>query len=310
MALAMQGSGIPYIDMGAATIKLNDGGFYNLTVGATDIGQGSDTVLAQIAAEELMTTVDKIIVYSSDTDLTPFDTGAYASSTTFVSGNAVLKAAVNMKEMLLLEASRILESDLEDVSFDGYTFEANDKKITLPDLSNRITYNHDQKQLTATNSYVGHKSPPPFMAGFIEVDVDQETGEFDIVHYVSVVDCGTPINLKGAQGQVEGGIVQGLGMATFEDVKYGKKGNLISNSFLTYKIPTALDIQKLTTEFAESYEESGPFGAKSVGEIGIDTPPAALSNAIFNAVGVRITKLPITPEKIWRGMQELKEIKR
>ena len=310
MALAMQGSGIPYIDMGAATIKLNDGGFYNLTVGATDIGQGSDTVLAQIAAEELMTTVDKIIVYSSDTDLTPFDTGAYASSTTFVSGNAVLKAAVNMKEMLMQEASKILESDLEDVSFDGYTFEANEKKITLPDLSNRITYNHDQKQLTATNSYVGHKSPPPFMAGFIEVDVDQETGEFDIVHYVSVVDCGTPINLKGAQGQVEGGIVQGLGMATFEDVKYGKKGNLISNSFLTYKIPTALDIHKLTTEFAESYEESGPFGAKSVGEIGIDTPPAALSNAIFNAVGVRITKLPITPEKIWRGMQELKEKKR
>ena len=140
--------------------------------------------------------------------------------------------------------------------------------------------------------------------------MDQETGEFDIVHYVSVVDCGTPINLKGAQGQVEGGIVQGLGMATFEDVKYGKKGNLISNSFLTYKIPTALDIQKLTTEFAESYEESGPFGAKSVGEIGIDTPPAALSNAIFNAVGVRNTKLPITPEKIWRGMQELKEKKR
>jgi len=310
MAIAMQGSGIPYIDMGAATIKLNDGGFYNLTVGATDIGQGSDTVLAQIAAEELMTTVDKIIVYSSDTDLTPFDTGAYASSTTFVSGNAVLKAAVNMKEMLLLEASKILESDLQDVAFDGYTFEANEKKITLPDLSNRITYNHDQKQLTATNSYVGHKSPPPFMAGFIEVDVDQETGEFDIVHYVSVVDCGTPINLKGAQGQVEGGIVQGLGMATFEEVKYGKKGNLISNDFLSYKIPTALDIQKLTTEFAESYEESGPFGAKSVGEIGIDTPPAALSNAIYNAVGVRITKLPITPEKVWKGMQQLKENKK
>jgi len=310
MALAMQGSGIPYIDMGAATIKLNDGGFYNLTVGATDIGQGSDTVLAQIAAEELMTTVDKVIVYSSDTDLTPFDTGAYASSTTFVSGNAVLKAAVNMKEMLIAEAAKILDSDDEDVAFDGYTFEASGSKITLPDLSNRITYNHDQKQLTATNSYVGHKSPPPFMAGFIEVDVDQETGEFDIVHYVSVVDCGTPINLKGAQGQVEGAIVQGLGMATFEDVKYGKKGNLISNSFLQYKIPTALDIQKLTTEFAESYEQSGPFGAKSVGEIGIDTPPAALSNAIYNAVGVRITQLPITPEKIWKGMQQIKENKK
>jgi len=306
MALAMQGSGIPYIDMGAATIKLNDAGFYNLMVGATEIGQGSDTVLAQIAAEELLTTVDKMIVYSSDTDLTPFDTGAYASSTTYVSGNAVVKAAKIMKDMLIKEASRILNVEVKDIDFNGSSFKSGKHEISLEDLANQITYNHEQKQLTATSSYVGHKSPPPFMAGFIEVDVDTETGEFDIKDYVSVVDCGVTINPKLAQGQVEGGIVQGLGMATFEDVKYGRKGNLLSNSFLYYKIPTALDIQKLTTEFAESYEESGPFGAKSVGEIGIDTPPAALANAIYNAVGVRIQRLPITPEKILKGILENK----
>ncbi|MDO9628899.1 MAG: molybdopterin-dependent oxidoreductase, partial [Acholeplasmataceae bacterium] len=307
MALAMQGSGIPYIDMGSATIKLNDGGFYNLMVGATEIGQGSDTVLAQIAAEELQTTVDKVIIYSSDTDLTPFDTGAYASSTTYVSGNAVLKAASEMKKKLIIEAARILKVDENQINFNGSLFKAGKNQISLIDLSNQITYNHEQKQLTVTSSYVGHKSPPPFMAGFIEVDVDKETGEFDIINYVSVVDCGVTINPKLAQGQVEGAIVQGLGMATFEDVKYSKKGSLLSNSFLYYKIPTALDVKKLTTEFAESYEQSGPFGAKSVGEIGIDTPPAALANAIYNAVGVRIRKLPITPEKILKGILENKE---
>lgn len=302
MAIAMQGSGIPYIDMGAATIKLNDDGFYNLLIGATDIGQGSDTILAQIASEVLMTTVDKMIVYSSDSDLTPFDTGAYASSTTYVSGNAVLKAAKEMKKCLIEEAARALKLKETDIEFDGVLFKAKGSQISLIDLSNRLTYSEDQKQLTVTSSYFGTKSPPPFMAGFIEVDVDTKTGEFDIVNYVSIVDCGTTINPKLAQGQVEGGIVQGLGMATFEDVKYGKKGNLITNSFFNYKIPTALDVKKLTTEFADSYEKSGPFGAKSVGEIGIDTPPAALANAIYNAVGVRITKLPITPQKILAGI--------
>lgn len=312
MALAMQGSGIPYIDMGAATIKFNDDGFYNLMVGATDIGQGSDTILAQIAAEELMTTVDKVIVYSSDSDLTPFDTGAYASSTTYVSGNAVLNAAKIMKDMLLKEAAHVLSVEMKGVEFDGTTFKSKENFITLSELGNRLTYNEDQKQLTATGSYVGTKSPPPFMAGFIEIEIDKETFEYEVLDYVSVVDCGTTINPKLAQGQVEGGIVQGLGMAGYEDVKYSSKGSLISNGFLSYSIPTTKTIHKLTTEFADSYEESGPFGAKSVGEIGIDTPPAALANAVYNATGVRITSLPITAEKIYQGMLEknLKENKK
>ena len=305
MALAMQGSGIPYIDMGAATIKLNDDGFYNLTVGATDIGQGSDTILAQIAAETLDVDVERVVVYSSDTDLTPFDVGAYASSTTFVSGNAVYRAALNMKDLIVKEAANILDVEPEQIVFGGEIIHVknSDTKLSMKDLSNRITYNEDQKQLTATSSYYGTKSPPPFMAGFVEIDIDKETGEIEIVDYVSVVDCGVTINPKLAQGQVEGGIVQGLGMAHFEVVKYSEKGQLITNDLLKYKIPTSKDIPKLTTEFAKSHEASGPYGAKSVGEIGIDTPPAALANAVYNALGVRIKDLPITPEKIVMAMQ-------
>lgn len=302
MAIAMQGSGIPYIDMGAATIKLNDDGFYNLMVGATDIGQGSDTILAQIAAEALDTTIDKMIVYSSDSDLTPFDAGAYASSTTYVSGNAVLKAALEMRRMLIHEASLVLNCNIDEITFDGVLFQSPKHQITLSELSNRLYYNHDQKQLTATMSYYGHKSPPPFMAGFVLVNVDIKTGEFEIEHYASVVDCGTTINPKLAQGQVEGGLLQGIGMATTEQALYSKKGALINNSFINYKIPTHQTVKKFTTEFAESYETSGPYGAKSVGEIGIDTPPAAISNAIYNATGVRIKELPITPEKILMGL--------
>lgn len=309
MAIAMQGSGIPYIDMGAATIKLNDDGFYNLMVGATEIGQGSDTVLAQIAAEALDTTMDNVIIYSSDSDLTPFDVGAYASSTTYVSGNAVYKAARKLRTMMVEEAAKSMDASPSDIEFDGTVFKTEDDTLTLRDFSNRITYNEDQKQLTATDSYVGHKSPPPFMAGYCSVEVDKETGEFKVLNYTSIVDCGVTINPKLAQGQVEGAIVQGLGMAAYEESDRTKKGRLIQNDLMTYRIPTQKEAPDLTTEFAESHEETGPYGAKSVGEIGIDTPPAALSNAIYNATGVRITTLPITPEKILRGLQEKENAK-
>jgi CO/xanthine dehydrogenase Mo-binding subunit len=306
MALAMQGSGIPLIDMGSATIKLNDSGFYNLLVGATEIGQGSDTVLAQIAAEALMTTLDKVVIYSSDTDLTPFDVGAYASSTTYVSGNAVKQAAETLRMKMIEEAERILEAKPDEVTFDGEIFrhQKSGKSITLVDLSNQITYSHAQKQLSVTSSYVGHKSPPPFMAGFIDIEIDKQTAEVTILDYVSVVDCGTPINPKLAQGQVEGAIVQGLGMALFEDVIYSSSGRLITADMMSYRIPTRMEIQQLHTEFANSYEVSGPFGAKSVGEIGIDTPPAALANAVENALGVRIRSLPIKPETIMKALWE------
>jgi len=306
MAIAMQGSGIPLIDMGAATIKLNDDGFYNLMVGATEIGQGSDTVLTQIAAEALETTVDKVVIYSSDTDLTPFDVGAYASSTTYVSGNAVFKAAKALKAMMIDEVAILLGTQSDSIAFDGKDFQdfKSGKGLSLSDFANQLTYSHDQKQLCATASYVGHKSPPPFMAGFVDIEIDKDTCEISVLDYVSVVDCGTPINLKLAQGQVEGAIVQGLGMALYEDVRVGSNGKLLTGDMMSYLIPTRKEIRKLTTEFVFSYEESGPYGAKSVGEVGIDTPPAAIANAVYNALGVRIKSLPITPEKIFYAMKE------
>ncbi|ABR31168.1 aldehyde oxidase [Thermosipho melanesiensis] len=303
MAIAMQGSGIANIDMGAAVLKLNDDGSFNLLVGATDLGTGSDTILAQIAAEVLNTKTEDIIVYSSDTDITPFDTGAYASSTTYVSGNAVKKAAEKMRKLILKEGSKKLNLNEKNVDFDGkYIFEKDgDKKISLKKLATLLFYTENQKQLVADASYVGEESPPPYMAGFAEVEVDIETGKVMLLNYIGVVDCGVTINPNLAKVQIEGGIVQGIGMALFEDVKYSPSGRLLTNNLMYYKIPSRKDIGNIIVKFIESYEPTGPFGAKSVGEIGIDTPPAAIANAIYNAVGVRINSLPITPEKVLKN---------
>jgi CO/xanthine dehydrogenase Mo-binding subunit len=302
MAIAMQGSGIPLIDMGSATLELQDGGFFKLRMGATDLGTGSDTILAQIAAEELGVSTDDIIVYSSDTDLTPYDVGAYASSTTYVSGNAVLKAAEKMRAVMIEAVAEKLDVSADQVEFDGAEFRTLDgaKSITLKDFSFDTLYHEgaNMKTLTATASYSGEKSPPPYMAGFVEIELDKETGKIDIVKYVAIVDCGTPINPNLARIQVEGGLLQGIGMTLYEDVKYSDKGKMLTNSLLTYPIPSREDVGEIVVELVESYEPSGPFGAKSVGEIGIDTPPAAIANAIRNATGVRMRSLPYTPAKV------------
>jgi len=305
-AIAMQGSGIPAIDMAAAAIKLNDGGFFNLMIGATDIGTGSDTILAQIAAEELGVSTDKVVPYSSDTDLTPFDCGAYASSTTYVSGNAVRKAARKMRALIEEAAAEKLGLDAKAVVMDGELIRAKDCScfITLADLSTKLYYSHRQNQLLSCESFSGEVSPPPFMAGFAEVEIDTETGNIDLLDYTAVVDCGVTINPNLALIQVEGGLVQGIGMALYEEVKHAENGKLLTNDFLKYHIPTRKEINKLTVEFAESYEPTGPHGAKSVGEIGIDTPPAAIANAIYNAIGVRFTKLPITPEDVLLALRK------
>lgn len=257
-ALAMQGSGIPLIDMGSAIIKLNDGGFFNLLIGATDIGTGSDTVLAQIAAEVLNVPTADIIVYSSDTDRTAFDVGAYASSTTYVSGNAVVNAAKNMIIQIKEHAAKKFDVALDRVEFDGKMITVKDskKKVSLADFSNELNYSagEDQAQLVASGSYVGHKSPPPYLAGIAEIEVDTETGALSILDYVAVVDCGTPLNPTLARIQVEGGVLQGIGMAVYEDVRYSKTGKMLNNTLMTYKIPTRQEVRKITVDFADSYE--------------------------------------------------------
>ena len=306
MAIAMQGSGIPGVDMASATIKLNDDGCFTLLIGATDIGTGSDTILSQIAAEVLGVTTESFSVYSSDTDLTPYDSGAYASSTTYVSGNAVKKAAESMKDMILEEAAKRLGLTKIDVEFDGKIIKSNKggESILLSDLSTSLLYSHDQKQLIATGSFVGKKSSPPFMAGFAEVEVDTETGKVSLINYVGVIDSGTIINPKLARIQAEGGMVQGIGMALFEEVKYDVKGKLITNNLMEYKVPSRMDINNIMVDFAESYEPEGPFGAKSIGEVVINTPSPAIAAAVYNAVGIEINSLPITPEKVLMALKD------
>lgn len=308
-AIAMQGSGIPLVDMASAVLKLNDSGFFNLYVGATDIGTGSDTILSQIAAEALGVSTDKIIVYSSDTDLTPFDTGAYASSTTYVTGNAVRDAASKMKSLIERAGAEKFGVNPEDVVFDGEKINAKDGKysVSLYDLSNELFYNKNQKQLVTCGYFVGKVSPPPFSASFAEVEVDTETGKVEVINYTSVVDCGTAVNPNLARVQVEGGIAQGIGLALFEKPVCSSSGRLITNSFLNYKIPSRKDIDKITVEFAESFEPTGPYGAKSVGEVSIDGVPAAIANAIYDAIGVRFNKLPVMPEDILMGIKQKKE---
>lgn len=307
MAIAMQGSGIPLIDMGSANLELQDDGFFKLHIGATDLGTGSDTILAQIAAEELGVPVEDIVVYASDTDHTPYDVGAYASSTTYVSGNAVLQAAQRMKQALREAVAEKYKLRPESVQFrDGQFYDEQGKVITsLKQFSFDTLYHNgaSMKTIATTGSYSGEKSPPPYMAGFVEIELDTETGKIDVIEYVAVVDCGTTINPNLARIQVEGGLLQGIGMALCEDVQYSEGGHLLTNSLLHYKVPGREDVGRLTVEFAESYEPSGPFGAKSVAEIGIDTPPAAIANALRNATGVRVYELPLTPPRVLKALR-------
>jgi len=300
MAIAMQGSGIPGVDTATATIKLEDNGCFTLLLGATDLGTGSDTILRQIAAEALGVDNDTISVYSSDTDLTPFDVGAYASGTTYFSGNAVKKAALKMKELIEEEGARFLKLDKEDVVFDGKEIisKSGDKKISLAELSNKLIYKNPTNQLTSTASFGTSDVAPPFVSGFAEVEVDIETGKIELINYVTVADVGTVINPNLARIQAEGGVVQGIGMALFEEVRVDGRGRLITNNFMEYKIPSRLDINNIIVDFAESYEPTGPFGAKSIGEVVTNTPCPAIADAIYNAVGIRVRNLPITPEKV------------
>lgn len=307
MAIAQQGSGLPNIDMAGATIKLNDDGFFTLLVGATDIGTGSDTILSQIAAEALEVSPEKIIIHASDTDVSPFDSGAYASSTTYTSGNAVIEACENMKALIKEYGAKVLEEDPGEVLFqEGRIFSPRGGEISLEAFSKKITYSMVHQQLTATGSFVPKKAAPPYMAGFAEVEVDLDTGKVDLLDFVGAVDCGTAINPMLARVQAEGGIVQGIGMALYEEVKVNTKGKLKSNSFMEYKIPNRKDIHNLRVELIEGRDDTGPYGAKSIGEVVINTVPPAIMEAIYQAAGVRIRTLPATPEKVWKAMNQLK----
>ena len=303
IAMAMQGSGISSVDTGSVSIKINDDGFYALTIGASDMGTGCDTILSQMAADCLDCSVDDIIVYGVDTDVSPYDSGSYASSTTYVTGMATVKACQTLVDKMKAYGAEKLGCSVDDVEFDGekvYSLK-DGSSISRKDIGNAIMC-AGENALFATEAHSSPVSPPPFMAGAVEVEVDPETGSVKLIDYAAVVDCGTVVNPNLARVQVEGGLVQGIGMALHENITYNEKGELAENSLMQYKIPTRIDMGKLRVEFDSSYEPTGPFGAKSIGEIVINTPAPAIAQAIYNATGLRFTELPITPEKIAMGM--------
>jgi len=310
MGMAMQGSGITSMDVGSATLKVNDEGFYTLLIGAADMGTGCDTTLAQIAAEVLECPLDNITTLSADTDWSPYDSGSYASSTTYVTGKATEKCALELRGKICALGAKLLGCDREQVSFDGREVRVEEgenagKTISLSDIAT-ASMNGNSIELQATVTHSSEISPPPYMVGAAEIEVDTETGEVTLLDYAAAVDCGTPINPNLTRVQAEGGIAQGIGMTLTESVTYDDRGYPMENSLFQYKIPARVDIGKIRVEFENSYEGEGPFGAKSIGEVVINTPLPAISDAIRNAVGKRFYELPITPEKIAMAALEKK----
>ena len=309
MAMAMQSSSINHVDVASATIKVNDDGFYSMEIGATDMGTGCDTILAQIAADCLGCSVDWIVVRGVDTDTSPYDSGSYASSTTYLTGQAVVRTCETLIRRMKTVAAGLLGcTDADSLDFDGtaVTDNSTGKSLTIQELGNRAMCGQTTA-LEATECYSSPVSPPPFMVGAAELLVDPATGHIEVVDYAAVVDCGTVVNPALARVQAEGGIVQGIGMALTEDVRFSPEGRIQTNSFMQYRIPTRLDIGTIHVEFAKSYEPTGPFGAKSIGECVINTSAPAVADAVYNAVGVRMRDLPITAEKLYWAMQAKKQ---
>ncbi|MCI5944239.1 MAG: molybdopterin-dependent oxidoreductase [Eubacterium sp.] len=306
MALAMQSSGINNCDVGSVQIKLNDDGFYTLMIGCSDMGTGCDTILAQMAADGLGCEYDQIVVRGVDTDQSPYDSGSYASSTTYVTGMAVVKACNQMRRRICEEASALMGLEVGQVDFDGALIFEKEHPENFMELANLVTALEagSGKIIEVTESNTSNVSPPPFMAGAAEIEIDLETGKITPVDYVAAVDCGTVINTNLARIQSEGGIVQGIGMTLYEDIQYTQKGKLKNRNFISYKIPTRLDMGQIRVDFESSYEPTGPYGAKSIGEIVINTPGPAIADAVYNATGLRFRTLPITSEQVFMGLRE------
>lgn len=303
MAIAMQGSCISNVDVGSCTLKLSDDGTYNMLIGAADMGTGCDTILAQMAAEVLDCEPDQIVVFGADTDASPYDSGSYASSTTYVTGMATQNAAMELRENMMKIGAELLGCTLDEVEFDGekvYLVDG-DRSVSLTDIAVKSQVNN-RIPVDVTATYSSPVSPPPYMVGMAEIELDKETGSVKILDYDAVVDCGIPVNPNLARVQTEGGIGQGIGMALYENVTYNANGKITEGDFMQYKIPTRQDVGNIHVEFETSYEPSGPFGVKSIGEIVINTPAPALAHAIYRATGVWHRTVPFTPEKILMGM--------
>lgn len=320
MGMSMQGSGISALDVGSATLKLNDEGQYTLLIGAADMGTGCDTTLAQVAAEVLECDLSDISVFDADTDISPYDSGSYASSTMYVTGKATEKCALELRKKICELGAKLLEKPVEEVEFTGKEVRVKPEYIDHSNTMQRQALNlvkapesislfniatasmaGNSIALEVTTTHSSPISPPPFMVGAVELETDTLTGEVKVIEFDACVDCGTPVNINLARVQAEGGILQGIGMALTENITYSPKGKMYEDSLMQYKIPCREDIGHIHVEFESSYEESGPFGAKSIGEVVINTPLPAIADAIYNATGYRFYELPITPEQIAMG---------
>ena len=303
-AMCMHGTAIPGLDMGAASIKINDDGSFNLLFGATDLGTGADTVLAQIAAEVLGVPLDDILVYAADTDMTPFDTGAYASSTTYISGMAVKHAAEEARKLVVERAARMLKTTPGSIELhDAHAWATDGRSVSMGDIALNSLHQTDQHQIMGTASYVSPESPPPYAAQFAEVEVDIETGQVTVNSLIMAVDCGVPINPVTASAQVEGGMIQALGYGHCEEMAYDEEGRMVNASFGPYKIYRADEMPRIEAILVQTMEKSGPFGAKAVAEIPKDGVAPAIRNAVADATGARIDAIPLTPERVWRALQ-------
>jgi putative selenate reductase molybdopterin-binding subunit len=304
MAIVMQASGIPGVDMGGASLKMNEDASFNLLVGATDIGTGADTMFCQVAAEALGVPMDRIIPYSSDTDMTPFDPGAYASSTTYITGRAVEKAARLVLGQIVEVAARLLEEKPQDlVTHGGRVCAADGRFVTYEQVCLSSLYQKDQFQIMATASHMSYDSPPPFAAVFAEVEVDTETGLVRVLKLVEAVDCGQVVNPQMAEGQVEGAAVQSLGYGLFERMPFDGEGRMQFRTFRDYTIAAATDVPEIVTILVPTHEPTGPFGAKAIAEIPINGPAPAIANAVFHACGARLRAAPLTPDRVLRGLK-------
>ena len=312
MAVMLHGSGIAGLDMASATIKMNDDGSFNLLMGATDLGTGSDTILAQMAAEVLGVPLDDMIVYSSDTDFTPFDKGAYASSTTYISGGAVRKAALKVADQIKEHAAHMLGlTPPPPGGGDGGGWELRDRQVFAPDgtsltleqVALSSIHQQDQHQIIASASHMSYECPPPFGAQFVELTVDTETGQVTVERILMVADAGRVINPITASGQVEGALQQVLGFAHCEEMLYDEQGRMVNPRFGPYHVYKANEMPELDVIFVQTEEPTGPFGAKSVSELPMDGIAPAMADAIHDATGVWMREVPFTPERVWRALR-------
>ncbi len=287
-----------------ATLKFNEDGGCSLIVSPGNLGQGVAGSLAQIAAEALGIDFDDVKVILGDTDVTGFDIGTHASRGCYCLGLAVLKAAGMARKKFLARAAAKLKVAPEDLEMEEkkiFVKSDPEKSVNYKDIAFDLIYNYERncQQLVIHATVEPAEFAPPWQAGFAEVEVDTQTGVVKVIKWVTAHDIGKAINPTVVEGQLEGGASQGIGFALFEDpVISPENGAMLTDGFDKYKIPTTLDMPEHEAVLVELGDPTGPFGAKSVGESGLFLQAPAIANAIYDAVGVRVREVPMTPEKV------------